>query len=41
VSLGAAEAFARPLRGTLTATAVLLGVATLTFAFGLHRSLDR
>ena len=41
VSLGAAQAFARPLRGTLTATAVLLGVATLTFAFGLHRSLDR
>jgi putative ABC transport system permease protein len=41
LSLGAADAFARPLRGTLTATAVLLGVATVTFAFGQHRSLDR
>jgi putative ABC transport system permease protein len=41
LSLGAADAFARPLRGTLTATAVLIGVATVTFAFGQHRSLDR
>jgi len=41
VSLGAADAFARPLRGALTATAVLIGVATLTFAFGQHRSIDR
>jgi putative ABC transport system permease protein len=41
LSLGAADAFARPLRGTLTVTAVLIGVATMTFAFGQHRSLDR
>jgi putative ABC transport system permease protein len=41
LSLGAADAFARPLRATLTATAVLIGVATVTFAFGQHRSLDR
>lgn len=40
-SLGAGDAFARPVRGVLTALAVLIGVATLTFAFGLHTSLQR
>ncbi|HLZ23283.1 MAG TPA: ABC transporter permease [Ktedonobacterales bacterium] len=41
LSLGAGDAFARPVRGVLTALAVLIGVATLTFAFGLHTSLSR
>ena len=36
LSLGAGDAFARPLRGLLTALAVLVAVATLTFAFGLQ-----
>lgn len=40
-SLGAGDAFARPVRGVLTALAVLVGVTTLTFAFGLHTSLQR
>ncbi len=38
LSLGAGDAFARPLRGLLTALAVLIAVATLTFAFGLQAS---
>jgi len=41
ISLGAGDAYARPLRGALTTVAVLVGVATLTFAFGFARSLDR
>lgn len=41
VSLGAGDAYARPLRGALTTIAVLVGVATLTFAFGFAGSLDR
>ncbi|MGH2517444.1 MAG: ABC transporter permease, partial [Ktedonobacterales bacterium] len=36
LSLGAGDAFARPLRGLLTALAVLIAVITLTFAFGLQ-----
>ena len=36
LSLGAGDAFVRPLRGLLTALAVLVAVATLTFAFGLQ-----
>jgi putative ABC transport system permease protein len=35
-SLGASDAFARPLRGLLTTAAVVIGVATLVFAVGLH-----
>lgn len=38
-SLGAGDAFARPIRGLLTVLAIVIGVATLTFAFGLHNSL--
>ncbi|HEU5369193.1 MAG TPA: FtsX-like permease family protein [Ktedonobacterales bacterium] len=41
LSLGAGDAFARPLRGLLTALAVLIAVATLTFAFGLQASFQR
>jgi putative ABC transport system permease protein len=36
VSLGAGDAFARPVRGLLTTIAVMIGVATLVFAFGLR-----
>jgi putative ABC transport system permease protein len=41
LTLGAGDAFARPVRDGLTAATVLIGVATLTFAVGLHGSLDR
>ncbi len=40
VALGVGEAFARPLRGTLTVLAVLLGVITVTVAVGVPRSFD-
>lgn len=40
LSLGAGDAFVRPLRGVLTAVAVLIGVATITFAVGLHGTLQ-
>ena len=36
VTLGAGDAFARPVRGILTTIAVMIGVTTLVFAFGLH-----
>jgi putative ABC transport system permease protein len=36
VVVGAGDAFARPLRGSLTAIAILVGVATLVFASGLY-----
>jgi putative ABC transport system permease protein len=39
VSLGAGDAFARPLRGGLTVLAVLVGVTTIVVAFGLRESL--
>ena len=38
--IGAGDAFARPLRGALTAVSVLVAVATLVFATGLRSSLD-
>ena len=41
LSLGAGDAYARPLRGVLTTIAVLVGAATLTFAFGLAVTLER
>jgi putative ABC transport system permease protein len=41
VSLGAGDAFARPMRGLLTTLAVSIGVATLVFAFGLHTGFQR
>ncbi|HLV97085.1 MAG TPA: FtsX-like permease family protein [Ktedonobacterales bacterium] len=41
LSLGAGDAFARPLRGLLTALTVLVAVATLTFAFGLQASFQQ
>jgi putative ABC transport system permease protein len=41
LSLGAGDAFARPLRGLLTALAVLVAVTTLTFAFGLQATFQR
>lgn len=41
LSLGAGDAFARPLRGLLTALAVLIAVATLTFAFGLQSTFQK
>lgn len=37
--LGTGQAFARPLRASFTAIAVLVGVATVTFAFGLRATL--
>ena len=40
LSLGADDALVRPLRGGLTAVAILLGVATMTFAYGLHGSFN-
>ncbi|HZU13944.1 MAG TPA: ABC transporter permease [Chloroflexota bacterium] len=39
VRLGAGQAFARPLRAGFTAVAVLVGVATVTFAVGLRTTL--
>jgi putative ABC transport system permease protein len=39
LSLGAGDAFARPLRGGLTVLAVLIGVATIVSASGLRESL--
>jgi putative ABC transport system permease protein len=39
LSLGAADAFARPLRGGLTVLAVLVGVTTIVVAFGLREAL--
>jgi len=41
INLGAGDAFIRPLRGILTAAGVLLGVATLTFAYGLQATTQR
>lgn len=38
VSLGTADAVARPLRSALTILAVLVGVATIVFAIGLRQS---
>jgi putative ABC transport system permease protein len=35
-ALGAGDAAIRPLRGAFTAAAILVGVTTITFAFGLH-----
>ncbi len=37
--LGAGDAFARPVRGGLTAVAILVGVATLVFANGLYSAI--
>jgi putative ABC transport system permease protein len=37
-SLGAGDAVIRPLRGLLTAGAILVGVTTMTFALGLHNT---
>jgi putative ABC transport system permease protein len=39
LSLGVGDAFARPLRGGLTVLAVLVGVSTIVFAFGLRETL--
>jgi putative ABC transport system permease protein len=39
LTLGMSDALVRPFRGALTAAAMLTGVATLTFAYGLHGSL--
>jgi len=39
VAIGAGDAFARPLRGGLTAIAILVGVATLVFASGLYAAI--
>jgi putative ABC transport system permease protein len=41
VSLGASDAFARPVRGLLTTVAVVIGVATLVFALGLHTTFQK
>jgi putative ABC transport system permease protein len=40
-SLGAGEAFVRPVRGLLTTLAVIIGVATLVFALGLHATFQQ
>ena len=39
LALGAGDAFARPVRGGLTAIAILVGVATLVFASGLYSAI--
>jgi putative ABC transport system permease protein len=39
LTLGVRDAFARPLRGGLTAVAILAGVATLVFASGLYSAI--
>jgi putative ABC transport system permease protein len=39
VRLGIGQAFARPLRASFTVLAVLVGVATVTFAYGLRTTL--
>ena len=39
LTLGAGDAFARPLRGGLTVLAVLIGVTTIVVAFGLREAL--
>src|SRR5262249_12657865 len=39
LSLGAGEAFVRPLRGALIVLAVLVGVTTIVFTFGLREGL--
>ena len=39
LSLGAGESLARPLRSAMTALAIVIGVATITFSLGLSRSL--
>lgn len=39
IAVGAGDAFARPLRGSLTAIAILVGVATLVFASGLYAAI--
>ncbi len=39
LTLGVGDAFARPLRGGLTAVAILAGVATLVFASGLYSAI--
>lgn len=41
VSLGAGEAFARPVRASLTVVALGIGIATLTFAFTFGPTLQR
>jgi putative ABC transport system permease protein len=41
VTLGAGDAFARPVRGLLTAVAITIGVATLVFAFGLNATFQQ
>jgi putative ABC transport system permease protein len=41
VSLGLADALARPLRTVMTMGAILVGVATVVFAFSLHLSLSQ
>jgi putative ABC transport system permease protein len=40
LALGAGDAFARPFRGSLSTLAVLAGVVSLVFAFGLRGSLN-
>ncbi len=40
LTLGFGESLARPVRSAMTVTAIVLGVATVTFAAGLHISLD-
>lgn len=40
ITLGGSDAFARPLRSGFTVMAILIAVATLTFALGLNRSLQ-
>jgi putative ABC transport system permease protein len=40
-SLGAGDAFARPVRGLLTTVAVIIGVATLVFALGLSATFQK
>jgi hypothetical protein len=40
IALGCRDAFARPLRGSFTTIAIVVGVAAAIFAVGLQSSLD-
>lgn len=40
VTLGLGESLAKPIRAAMTVAAILIGVATVSFAFGLHASLS-
>ena len=40
LTLGLGDSLAKPVRSAMTIAAIVIGVATVSFAFGLHQSLD-